>query len=99
MSPDSPLMAAAWSQIWQVTAVIVIVGAIVRVLCKRRPHLAHVLWMLVILKCLTPPLWSSPTSLFSWLQARTNASLPTSDTLLAWKQPAGGVVRDLLRFE
>jgi beta-lactamase regulating signal transducer with metallopeptidase domain len=72
ISNDSPLMAAAWSQIWQVTALILIVGAIVRVLCKRRNHLAHVLWMLVILKCLTPPLWSSPTSLFSWLQARAD---------------------------
>ncbi|HWY85484.1 MAG TPA: M56 family metallopeptidase [Gemmataceae bacterium] len=79
ISNDSPLVAAAWSQIWQVTALILFVGAIVRVLCKRRNHLAHVLWMLVILKCLTPPLWSSPTSLFSWLQARANES-PISES-------------------
>ncbi|MEX2121988.1 MAG: M56 family metallopeptidase [Pirellulales bacterium] len=34
--------------------------------CKRRPHLAYVLWMVVLVKCLAPPLWSSPTGVFSW---------------------------------
>jgi beta-lactamase regulating signal transducer with metallopeptidase domain len=85
ISNDSPLMAAAWSQIWQVTAIILIVGAIVRVLCKRRPHLAHILWILVVLKCLTPPLWSSPTSVFSWLQASPGSRLPTPRV---WDPPA-----------
>src|SRR5438552_8690109 len=63
---DSPLVAAAWSQLWQVTALALAVGALVRFEAKQRPHLAHALWMVVILKCLTPPLWSSPTGIFSW---------------------------------
>ena len=62
----SNLAAVAWTQLWQVTALAMAVGATVRVLCGKRPHLAYVLWVLVILKCLTPPLWSSPTGIFSW---------------------------------
>jgi WD40 repeat protein/beta-lactamase regulating signal transducer with metallopeptidase domain len=56
----------AWTQIWQIAAVAVAVGVLTRLCCRRRPHLAHMLWLLVLLKCLTPPLWSSPASVFSW---------------------------------
>ena len=68
--PTSDLAALAWSQIWQVTALAIVVGIVTRLACRRRPHLAYVLWMLVLLKCLTPPLWSSPTGCFSWAQLR-----------------------------
>ena len=64
------LAALAWSQIWQVTMLAAFVGMTTRLCCRRRPHLAYMLWMLVLLKCLTPPLWSSPTGLFSWAQCR-----------------------------
>jgi beta-lactamase regulating signal transducer with metallopeptidase domain/tetratricopeptide (TPR) repeat protein len=66
--PTSDLAGLAWSQIWQVTALAAVVGLATRLFCRRRPHLAYMLWMLVVLKCLTPPLWSSPTGLFSWAQ-------------------------------
>ena len=66
--PTSDLAGLAWSQIWQVTALAAVVGIVTRLCCRRRPHLAYVLWMLVVLKCLTPPLWSSPTGCFSWAQ-------------------------------
>jgi beta-lactamase regulating signal transducer with metallopeptidase domain len=64
------LAGSAWSQIWQVTVLLAIVAVATRLACHRRPHLAYVLWMLVVLKCLTPPVWSSPTGLFSWAQCR-----------------------------
>ena len=54
-------------QLWQVTLVGVVVLLITRLFAKNRPHLAHVLWVLVLLKCVTPPVFSSPVSLFSWL--------------------------------
>ncbi len=38
-----------------------------RCLGKDRPHLAHTLWALVLLKCLTPPIIASPLSPFSWI--------------------------------
>ena len=58
-----------WTQIWQVTAVAAIVFLTVRLLAKDKPHLAHMLWALVLIKCITPPTFSSHISLFSWLSA------------------------------
>src|SRR5580658_915549 len=72
---------AAWMQLWQVTALILAVWLVVRVTCRRRPHLAHLLWVLVILKCLTPPFWSSPTGVFSWIQ-HSIASVAADDRFL-----------------
>jgi beta-lactamase regulating signal transducer with metallopeptidase domain/protocatechuate 3,4-dioxygenase beta subunit len=76
--PTGEWTALAWSQIWQVTALAAVVAVVVRLICRRRPHLAYVLWMLIMLKCVTPPLWSSPTGVFSWAQARPES--PTAQT-------------------
>jgi beta-lactamase regulating signal transducer with metallopeptidase domain len=53
-------------QIWQVACVAVFVGAIVRVFGRRRPHLAYLLWGMVLVKAMVPPVWSSPSSALSW---------------------------------
>ena len=45
--------------VFQVTIVATIVWAVVRVAGQNRPHLAHALWILVLLKCVTPPIFSS----------------------------------------
>src|SRR5271157_1039214 len=68
---SSEWLELACAQLWQVTALVVAVGAATRLGCRRRPHLAYALWMLVMFKCLAPPLWSSATGLFSWAQVRT----------------------------
>ena len=57
----------AWAQLWQVSLLIAVVALVQWAFCRRRPHLAHALWMVVMLKCLTPPVVSSPTGVFSWL--------------------------------
>ena len=74
--PQHDLAGLAWSQLWQVTALVVIVAGLTRFACRRRPHLAYLLWLLVVVKCLTPPLWSSPTGVFSWAQVQL-ADRPT----------------------
>jgi hypothetical protein len=56
----------AWAQLWQVTAVALVIGAVARSCCRDRPRLAYALWMLIIVKSIVPPVWSSPTGLFSW---------------------------------
>ncbi|HLJ11322.1 MAG TPA: M56 family metallopeptidase [Planctomycetaceae bacterium] len=56
----------AWAQLWQVTLVAVGVAFVTGLFCRRRPHLAYMLWMLVLAKSLTPPVWTSPTGLFRW---------------------------------
>ncbi len=58
----------AWLQFLQVTALAAAAGLLARLVCRHRPHLAYMLWILVLLKCLTPPLWSCPAGIFSWTQ-------------------------------
>ena len=50
----------------QVSALAVLIWLLVRIMAKDRPHLAHALWALVLLKCVTPPVFASPISPFSW---------------------------------
>ena len=63
------LVRLAWAQLWQVTVVALGIGALVRLCCRDRPRLAYALWMLVVVKSIVPPFWSSPTGLFSWALA------------------------------
>jgi beta-lactamase regulating signal transducer with metallopeptidase domain len=58
----------AWAQLWQVTLLIAGVWLVLRFVGRNRPHLACALWLVVLLKCLTPPLVSSPSGIFCWLQ-------------------------------
>jgi hypothetical protein len=37
----------AWAQTWQLSSLIVVVAAVSRLIGRRRPHLAHVLWLVV----------------------------------------------------
>ena len=59
---------AAWTQAWQVTVLILVVVVVTRLSARNRPHLAYVLWLVVLIKCVTPPFWSSPSGLFCWFQ-------------------------------
>ena len=49
-------LAMAWTQTWQVTVLIVAVGLLARLVAANRPQLAFALWLVVLLKCVTPPL-------------------------------------------
>jgi hypothetical protein len=80
----TPLDDLAWTQFWQVTTVAAGIGLFIRLCCRQRSHLAHVLWLIVLVKCLTPPLWSSPTSVFSWAARDSiarNASVPVDTAI------------------
>lgn len=57
------------SQTWQLAALSLAVLVAARVFARDRPHLAHALWIVVLLKCLAPPVWTSPTGLFCWVQS------------------------------
>jgi beta-lactamase regulating signal transducer with metallopeptidase domain len=56
------------TQIWQIAALAIFVAVIVRLFAKNRPHLAHALWILVLIKCVTPPFWGHSLGVFSQLQ-------------------------------
>jgi len=54
-------------QFVQLSILILIIAGIVKLIGRKaRPQLAYLLWTLALVKCLTPPLWSSPTGVFSW---------------------------------
>ncbi|QDT87844.1 M56 family metallopeptidase [Gimesia chilikensis] len=57
-----------WQQVWQCTLLALFVWLICRVVRIRRAHLAYLLWLVVLLKFVTPPIWSSSSGLFCWLQ-------------------------------
>jgi beta-lactamase regulating signal transducer with metallopeptidase domain len=68
MIPDS-FFPAFLSQLVQVSCVALLAILVTRWTRGFRPHLVHAVWLIVFLKCITPPILSSPTSPFSWLQA------------------------------
>lgn len=81
------LLNALTAQVWQVSAIAVLALIIVRYFGKNRPHFAHCVWAIVLIKCLIPPIWSSPIGAFSQIQtglqtqlARTGATtVPEQD--------------------
>ena len=66
----SELAQLFWVQFWQVTILIGFVALLGNTILRHRPHLMHLLWVVVIVKTLVLPLWGSPTGVFSWIQPR-----------------------------
>ena len=82
----------AWTQLWQVAVLIAVVALLVRMVAANRPHLAFALWLVVLLKCITPPLWSSPAGVFCWLQpSQGTVAHPPSAALTVAVLPADTV--------
>lgn len=59
------------SQLWQITLLIPAVILLARLACRQRSHLAYGLLLVVLVKCLTPPIFFSPLGLFSWVEGRS----------------------------
>ena len=78
------------AQTWQVAAVALLAWIAVRILAADRPHLAHAIWALVLIKCMVPPVMSSPVSPFSWIEARSSQT-QSSQTQSAAKFPMTAV--------
>ena len=71
---DTELARAAWAQAWQVTLLIAVVVLVARLVARNRPHLSHALWLVVLVKCLTPPVFSSVCGVFCWMQTEASDS-------------------------
>ena len=72
------LLALITTHVWQITALAIVVAVVVKLAAKNRPHLAHALWVLVLIKCVTPPLWGHSLGVFSQLQARLMPDEPAT---------------------
>lgn len=89
------VMALGVRQVVQVTVVLVAAGLLERLLFRKRPRAAYMLWMVVLVKCLVPPVWSSPVGVFSWAQGQAGVA-PGSVVLgeargWGWEEMLAGV--------
>lgn len=86
------LINLAIAQLWQLTALVLLVGMINQLLASRLPRLASSLWLVVAIKAITPPLWSAQCGLFSWMQASAVDYSPShASSGLVDLAPAGGM--------
>ena len=67
---SSSILSMVVTQTWQVAMLASCVWFITRFATRDRAHISHMLWALVLLKCVTPPIWSSPVGLFTQLRTR-----------------------------
>lgn len=74
MSSDFPFR-FLMTQAWQITVLAVIVAAVVNLTAKNRPQLAHLFWLVVVIKCVMPPLWGHSLGMFSQIQSMTRSSM------------------------
>src|SRR4051812_3996240 len=70
----------------------IVLGGVIAFAVRRRPHVAYVVWIAVLVKAVTPPVWSSPVGLFSWaaatsVQSAATASAPAEALPNARAQP------------
>ncbi|WP_157665111.1 M56 family metallopeptidase [Mariniblastus fucicola] len=73
------------TQVWQVTLLAVAVWIVTKLFCKRRPHLGHALWLLVLIKCVVPPVFSSQAGVYSWLLTK-DAPVAIADRIVEPRQ-------------
>ena len=95
------LTGVLWTHLWQLTLLIPLAIVVVRWACRRRSHLGYVILLVVLVKCLVPPLWSSPAGVFSWVshalgvgeQSPPTAplNLPVATTTIAEQAPPANV--------
>jgi beta-lactamase regulating signal transducer with metallopeptidase domain len=69
------------NQCWQVAVVGLVVLIAVKLFARSRPHLAHVLWALVLLKAVTPPVLSTSWSPFGWLMSLATSLTATTQNI------------------
>lgn len=65
---ETTLVHLVWQQVWQCSLLVLAVYLVCKLFRFRRAHLTFLLWFLVLIKFMTPPLWSSSSGLFCWVQ-------------------------------
>ena len=56
----------------QIAALVVFVWVLSKTIARKNAHLSFALWLVVLAKCVTPPVLSSPMSVFSWLPVESS---------------------------
>ncbi|QDT45412.1 Regulatory protein BlaR1 [Gimesia alba] len=79
---ETTLVHLVWQQVWQCSLLVLVVFLVCKLIRFHRAHLTFLLWFLVLIKFMTPPLWSSSSGLFCWVQESLQQTA-TADPLLA----------------
>jgi beta-lactamase regulating signal transducer with metallopeptidase domain len=66
-----------WTQAWQIAVLFFAILILFRLFARNRPHVAHLLWAVLLIKCLIPPVVSSSWAPFSWITHSMQQWLPT----------------------
>lgn len=56
-----------WTQAWQIAVLFFVVLLLFRLFARNRPRVAHLLWGVLLIKCLIPPVVSNSWAPFSWI--------------------------------
>jgi hypothetical protein len=92
-SINTSFLQLAASQLVQVTILIACIAVLVRCFARNRPHLAYCLWLIVLLKCVTPPIWSSPAGLFSRLVPAASEAQSVAEEISDNDEAHGAIMR------
>lgn len=77
---DTTFVQLVWQQFWQCSLLVLAVYLICKSIRFRRSHLTFLLWLIVLLKFMTPPIWSSSSGLFCWVQESFTSAAPENPT-------------------
>ena len=72
---DPTFVLLVWQQFWQCSLLVLVVYLMCKLIKFNRSHLTFLLWLLVLLKFVTPPLWTSSSGLFCWVQQPLHSEL------------------------
>jgi beta-lactamase regulating signal transducer with metallopeptidase domain len=69
------LLELAANQLVQISILIAAASVVLPMLARRRPHLAYALWLAVLVKTLTPPLWSHSLAIMNFSRPIPSAAV------------------------
>ena len=67
-------------QAGQIAVVAIVAGLLTLAATRRRPRLVHAVWLIVLLKCVTPPAWGHHWSIASLADTASNAVFSRTET-------------------
>lgn len=69
----------SFAHVWQVTTLIVIAFLLEHLIGKRFPQVMAAVWLAIVVKCIIPPVFASPTGIFSWARINVSGGIPKVD--------------------
>ena len=75
------------TQSWQIAILVAVVAAVTMLLKNRSSHVRYLLWLIVLVKCLVPPLLTVPLAVLPEEQVSTLPAMPEDRIAVAFERP------------